>query len=108
MKQDQPNIDLVKTSFAKMESKEDFLALLNLAKPMIYGEKAIPFQMKQITWYSNPNAGGKRYITFKIKKKSGADRLINAPVKGLKVLQRTHVLFFSVFSNHMRQLLDLY
>jgi len=89
VKQDQPNIDLVKTSFAKMESKEDFLALLNLAKPMIYGEKAIPFQMKQITWYSNPNAGGKRYITFKIKKKSGADRLINAPVKGLKVLQRT-------------------
>jgi len=101
VKPDQSNIDLIRSSFAKMVSKEDFLALLNLAKPMIYGEKAIPFQMKQITWYSNPKAGGKRYVVFKIKKKSGADRIINAPVKGLKVLQKTLGFVLScVFEPH--------
>src|SRR5690606_35304931 len=67
---------------------EDLLHLLNEAKPLVYGEKSIPFELKQITWYANPKLAKKRYIEFKIRKKSGAPRTINTPVKGLKALQK--------------------
>lgn len=89
MKLEQAHIDHIITAFKKMQSKEDLLQLLNEAKPLVYGEKALPFQLKQLTWYSNPKLGGKRYAEFKIKKKSGTDRSIHAPVKGLKSLQKT-------------------
>jgi len=89
MKIEQAHIDQIRTAFQNMQSKEDLLHLLNEAKPFVYGEKAVPFQLKQLTWYSNPKLAKKRYIEFKIKKKSGAERTINAPVKGLKALQKT-------------------
>ncbi|MBS1743113.1 MAG: RNA-directed DNA polymerase [Bacteroidetes bacterium] len=89
MKLEQAHIDQIATAFKKMQSKEDLLQLLNEAKPLVYGEKAVPFELKQLTWYSNPKLGGKRYAEFKIKKKSGTDRSIHAPVKGLKSLQKT-------------------
>jgi hypothetical protein len=62
---------------------------MNEVKPLIYGEKTVPFQLKQLTWYSNPKLAKKRYTEFKVKKKSGADRTIHAPVKGLKAIQKT-------------------
>jgi hypothetical protein len=89
MKIEQAHIDQIRTAFEKMQSKEDLLQILNDAKPMIYGDKAVPFQLKQLTWYANPKLGNKRYAEFKIKKKSGAERCIHAPVKGLKSLQKT-------------------
>ena len=72
-----------------MQTKEDFLQLLNQAKPFVYGEKTVPFDLKQITWYSNPKLGKKRYKEFTIKKKSGSLRTIHAPVRGLKAIQKT-------------------
>ncbi len=72
-----------------MLSREDLLNLLNIAKPLVYGEKVVPFELKQLTWYANPKLGGKRYEEFKIKKKCGATRSIHAPVNGLKSLQKT-------------------
>ena len=89
MKVEQADIIKIKNAFAKMESKEEFLQLLNEAKPLVYGEKAVPFQLKQLTWYANPKLAKNRYIEFKIKKKSGEDRTINAPVEGLKAIQKT-------------------
>ena len=89
MKQEQAHIDQIKTAFEKMQSREDLLHLLNEVKPLIYGEKAVPFELKQLTWYANPKLGGKRYTEFKIKKKSGAQRIIHSPVKGLKAIQKT-------------------
>jgi len=89
MKLEQAHIDQITTAFKKMQSKEDLLHLLNEAKPLVYGAKAVPFELKQLTWYANPKLGGKRYAEFKIKKKSGAARSIHAPVKGLKSLQKT-------------------
>lgn len=70
-----------------MQSKEDFLRLLNKVKRIIYGQKAIDFKLNQLTWYANPELGGKRYVEFEIKKKSGSSRKIHAPVNGLKALQ---------------------
>jgi retron-type reverse transcriptase len=101
--------------FKKMNSKNDFLALLNEAKTFVYGDKVIPFEEKQLNYYINKdstadknkkskqnlcillNQGDNRfddsskklsYTSFTIKKKSGADRTIHAPVKGLKEFQK--------------------
>jgi RNA-directed DNA polymerase len=84
---DKSQIEYIRTSFAKMKTKEDFLRLLNKVKPMIYGQKAIDFKLNQLTWHANPELGGKRYMEFEIKKKSGSSRKIHAPVNGLKALQ---------------------
>lgn len=101
MKLEQTHIDSIKTAFEKMQSREDLLNLLNVAKPMVYGEKAIPFELKQLTWYINPKLGGKRYTEFKIKKKSGAERSIHSPVNGLKSLQKVlSFIFQCVFEPH--------
>ena len=89
MEIEQAHIDQIRTAFEKMQSKEDLLHVLNEAKPLVYGEKAVLFELNQLTWYANPKLGRKRYAEFKIKKKSGAERCIHAPVKGLKSLQKT-------------------
>jgi hypothetical protein len=89
MKLEQAHIDQIRTAFAKMKSREDLLHVLNEAKPMVYGDKAVPFELKQLTWYAYPKLGRKRYSEFKIKKKSGAERCIHAPVNGLNSLQKT-------------------
>ena len=101
MKIEQKHIDKIKIAFSKMQSKGDLLNLLNEAKPFVYGEKAVPFELKQLTWYANPKLSGKRYTEFKIKKKSGSDRLIHAPVRGLKAIQKTFSFILQcVFEPH--------
>jgi RNA-directed DNA polymerase len=88
MKIDQSQIEEVRSAFDQMQSREDFIDLLNHVKPMLYSGKTHLFTLKQLTWYSNPNLGGKRYTEFRIKKKSGGDRSIHAPVHGLKSIQK--------------------
>lgn len=89
MKQEQIHINQIRTAFKNMQTKEDLLQVLNEAKPLIYGENAVPFELKQLTYYANPKLGKKRYTEFKIKKKSGAERTIHAPIGGLKSIQKT-------------------
>lgn len=97
----QKHIDQIKTAFSKMQSKEDLLHLLNKAKPFLYGKKVTPFELRQITWYANPKLRKKCYTEFKIKKKSGADRTIHSPNKGLKALQKTLGLILQcIFEPH--------
>jgi retron-type reverse transcriptase len=92
MKLDPTQIDQIRSSFEKMQSREDLLHLLNEVKPLIYREKTVPFELRQLTWYANPKLVGKRYSTFEIKKKSGSQRTIHTPVPGLKALQKTLAL----------------
>jgi RNA-directed DNA polymerase len=89
MRIDQTQINQIKTCFEKMKSREDLLNILNEAKILVYGDNAVPFDLKQITYYANPKLGKKRYFEFKIKKKSGAERRIHAPLEGLKSIQKT-------------------
>jgi hypothetical protein len=89
MKLDQIQIAKIRTDFSEMQTKADLLQLMNEVKTYIYGDQAVPFEMKQLTWYSNSNLGGKRYLEFKIKKKSGSERIIHAPNRGLKAIQKT-------------------
>jgi retron-type reverse transcriptase len=95
------HIDYIKTAFQKMHTKKALLNLLNYAKPLIYGDKSVPFTINQITWYSNPKLNNNRYIDFKIKKKSGGERTIHAPNNGLKAIQKTlNLIFQCVFEPH--------
>ena len=109
----------IQNAFKAMNSKTDFLALLNIAKSQIYGEKTIPFSEKQLNYYitkdltrikqkidsqislSEESLSIKNnvitekesvrkscYNSYSIKKKSGGERIIHAPVKGLKEFQK--------------------
>jgi retron-type reverse transcriptase len=89
MKIEQTHIDHIRKQFAELQSKEDLVKLLSDAKNMLYGEECKPVQLKSLTYYANPILCKKRYQTFTIKKKSGADRTIHAPVKGLKSILRS-------------------
>ena len=101
MKLDQSQIDHIRIAFEKMQSKADFLRLLNEVKPLLYGDKCVPFKLNQITWYASQNLGAIRYREFSIKKKSGAERSIHVPVKGLKALQKClSVILQCVFQPH--------
>lgn len=72
----------------KHDAKTALLTLLNDAKKECLGDKAYPFELRQITYYSNPASDVKRYINFEIPKKSGGKRKISAPVEGLKIILR--------------------
>jgi len=101
MKIEQAHIDQIKIAFEKMQTKLDLLQLLNEVKPLVYGENTVPFQLKQVTWYANPKLAKNRYSQFTIKKKSGADRTINAPVAGLKAIQKVlSVILQCVYEPH--------
>ncbi len=134
MQTEQTHTAEIRAAFEKMQTKEDLLNLLNLAKPMVYESKAFPFELKQLTYYANlkpryksgivfkiedvipdynespeinkvkifspsinsygvksftPNGRNHRYRSFSIKKKSGNNRTIHAPVEGLKAIQKT-------------------
>ena len=89
MKIEQGNIFQIQKQFAELQSKEDLVKLLSDAKNMLYGEECKPVQLKSLTYYANPSLCKKRYQTFTIKKKSGVNRTIHAPVKGLKSILRS-------------------
>jgi RNA-directed DNA polymerase len=89
MKIEQAHIDRIRKQFAELQSKEDLVKLLSEAKNILYSGACKPVQLKSLTYYANPKLCKRRYQTFTIKKKSGADRTIHAPVKGLKSILRS-------------------
>ncbi len=108
MKQTKEQIDSVKSKFSEMQTSEDLLDLLNYSKSLIYGEKVIPFKLKDITFYCNPQRTidhkwkfFHQYQEFTIAKKSGGTRTIYAPKKGLKAVQRSIAFVFQcIFEPH--------
>lgn len=101
MRIDRVHIDYVLTAFKSMQGKEDFLDLLNYSKKVLLGEKTIPFEMKQLNYYIVRRNQKRKYKTFNVKKKSGGERSIHAPVKGLKMLQAClNLILQSVFEPH--------
>lgn len=88
MKIEQDQINNIRAQFAAMETKEDLVALLSYAKKLLYGDDCKPVLLKHLNYFANPEVCKKRYHTFTVKKKSGADRIINAPVRGLKNILR--------------------
>lgn len=94
MKLDSSKTDFIYKAFHDMKSKEDFLILLNFAKKEIYGEQALPIEMRNLNYYISSGSKQNRYTKFTIKKKSGEDRIIHSPVTGLKVIQKCINLIF--------------
>jgi RNA-directed DNA polymerase len=88
MKTEKEHIDNIRSKFSALRSKEDLVSLLNEAKVLLYGEDFKPIRLKSLTYYANPEICKSRYTSFKIKKKSGGERIINAPVKGLRSILR--------------------
>lgn len=88
MKVNPKEITEIKKKFSKIKNKQDLLDLLNFSNQILYGEKARKISLKALTYYTNPQFSKKRYQTFSIKKKSGGNRTINAPVKALKIILR--------------------
>jgi RNA-directed DNA polymerase len=101
MKIEQAHINQIRQQFAELQSKEDLVKLLSDAKNLLYGEKCKPVQLKTLTYYANPTLCKCRYQTYSIKKKSGDDRTINAPVKGLKsILRSLNLVLQCVYEPH--------
>jgi RNA-directed DNA polymerase len=99
MKPEAIHINHIKESYAAMSSKEDLLELLNYSKGIIYGEKAKPFELKQLNYYSYGN--NNKYSAFNILKKSGAERTIHAPVSGLKAIQKClNLILQTIYEPH--------
>lgn len=99
MKPETIHIIHIKQSFESMKSKEDLLELLNYCKGLIYGEKAKPFELRQLNFYSWGNKN--KYIAFNIRKKSGAERTIHAPVNGLKAIQKClNLILQTIYEPH--------
>jgi RNA-directed DNA polymerase len=88
MKLNQNHIEQIRSDFATIETKKDLVKLLNIANNLMYGQECKPFRLKSLTYYANPELCKRRYQTFVLKKKSGKERIINAPNKGLKSILR--------------------
>lgn len=88
------NKKYIRQAFNEMRNKEDFLSLINYVKKIIYSKKDFPIELRQLNYYSNPKKNKEKYKQFIIKKKSGTDRLINAPISGLKSIQKCLSLIF--------------
>lgn len=101
MKTELNHIDNIKNAFQEMQNSEDLLKVMNYAKRIIYGEKFHPFTLKQIKAYTNPLKRNKSYKSFNIKKKSGTERIINAPNNGLMAIQKVlNYIFQCIYEPH--------
>lgn len=75
---------------SKLQNKEDLLQLLNdIVKDELGSEHSFSFSLKQLTYFCNPNNVRGRYHHFSIPKKSGGQRHISAPSRGL-----SHILCY--------------
>ncbi|ROI09826.1 RNA-directed DNA polymerase [Chryseobacterium sp. H3056] len=94
--------EVIKDQTALLQSKSDFVALLNDVAVMIYGDDGKKaFHLKHLTYYGNPKISSKRYATFEIKKKSGKTRIIHSPSSGLKsILKCFRYVLESVYEPH--------
>ena len=74
----------------QLQNKEDLLQLLNdIVKDKLSSESVFSFSMKQLSYFCNPNRIRGRYHHFSIPKKSGGQRHISAPSRGL-----SHILYY--------------
>jgi len=108
MKTNQIQKKEIKKLFDEMNSKSDFLNLLNYTKSLLYGDKTYPFSEKQLNFYINIDRIQKSkdvqsYKTFEIRKKSGKVRKIHSPNKGLKEFQKClNIILNIIYEPHKR------
>lgn len=82
------NIENIHQRFNEIETRRDFLALINHTNKLINGEDFKPTTLKELTYYSITEHRDKSYKRFSINKKSGKKRDICSPKNELKNLQK--------------------
>lgn len=80
-------IENIKKLWKQLKSRKDLASLLSYAHQVLTHDKN-GIKLNTITFNLNPDINKKRYETFTIPKKSGGERTIHAPRKGLKMILR--------------------
>lgn len=82
----------------QMKTVDDLARLLNEIKPDQFGSNKYTISANKLLHFSNPNIVPNRYKTFKIVKKNGKTREINAPCSQLKkILEVLNILFKAIY-----------
>lgn len=103
MKLEKKHTETIKNQFAQINSKKDIIDLINYVNQLVYGKDFKPLTDKGFNYYANPQVSKKRYKTFSVKKKNGGERIINAPVAGLKhILRPLNVILNVVAQPHFK------
>lgn len=88
----------IRNYIPRISTNLDFVALLNMIKKDLYGEKCHAFSLKVVTYYSNPDRAVDAYRKFRIPKKSGGYREISAPCRSLLQIQKClNVVFQALY-----------
>lgn len=82
-------ITLIKKQFAALQTTEDLVSLLNVAKTFLYPSynTSKKFTLQSINYYAF-HKKDERYLSFEIPKKRGGTRLISSPNRTLKLIQK--------------------
>ena len=92
-----PIDEFVKKHISEIDSTRKLALFITKLMKAIFSEKHFVTE-KQLLYFSTPKAG-KRYKTFKIRKKNGGLREINAPVHHLdKILYILNIIFKSLYT----------
>lgn len=103
MKLSQQHIDQIKATFSSLATKEELVAFINEINRMLYGENYKKLTLKHLTYYANPKLSKNRYNSFSVRKKSGGERIIHAPVNGLKhILKPLNVILNTIAEPHFK------
>lgn len=103
MKLENQHIDTIKNQFANVTSRADLVSMVNHVNELLYGENYKPTTEKGLNYYANPKTSRKRYTSFAIKKKNGGERVIHAPVNGLKhILKPLNIILNCVAEPHFK------
>lgn len=93
----------IKTRFTNINCKQDVIDLINHVNFLLYGKEYKLITEKGFNYYANPKLSKKRYTSFSIKKKSGGERNIHAPVNGLKhILRPLNIIINCVSEPHFK------
>jgi len=86
---DQIQKEKLVAQFKEVSSAKELAALLNNTQTVLHQDKGLMISEKSLNYYSSDKFCPNRYRVFHIKKKNGKDRIINAPVNGLKAIQKS-------------------
>jgi len=103
MKLETKHIKTIKARFTNIAGKQDIINEINFVNELLYGSDFIALTEKGFNFYANPKVSNKRYTTFTIKKKNGGERIIHAPVNGLKhILKPLNIILNVVSEPHFK------
>lgn len=86
MNLDNINIESIKESFSKLDNINDLVIFLSDISSNLYDDPKVKITKKNISYFAFHKK--ERYNRILIPKKNGTDRVLNAPVPFLKMLQR--------------------